>query len=251
MPLAVKQYWENPQTVSLRDENLRLLEQQMIARHLEPTESLLEMGCGDCINTLVYHQKARKTWAIDYSRQMLIKAKIRIGENHFDNLHLLNGDFSLVGALRRKFQTIISQRCLINLQGWEEQKEAISILSEKLKDHGILLMLETIREGLENLNQLRNKFGLPSIAQPWHNQNFNLNQLLHLLQKYFVIEEMRDFSFYFINTRVLGALLGLTPGTEQSIRMDAAVRMLAEKMDLMEIHGIGPQIFFKLRKKKA
>jgi hypothetical protein len=248
-PPAVKQHWEDPQTVSLRDENLRLLEQRTISIHLEPVESLLEMGCGDCINTRVYSGHAKTTWAIDYSTEMIKKARSRMERETLPRTHLINGDFFLLKALRKKFQTIVSQRCLINLSGWTEQQEAISTIAEKLDDRGMFLMLETTLDGLENLNRLRNRVGLPSIPQTWHNQNFDLQRLLDFLGRYFLIEAMTDFSFYFLITRVLNPLLGLPADHPQSKKLDEVARELAEKIGPLGIEGIGPQMFFKLRKR--
>lgn len=248
-PLAVKQHWEDPQTVSLRDENLRVLEQRTISIHLEPVESLLEMGCGDCINTLAYSCHAKTTWAIDYSLEMIRKARLRIQREALPLTHLINGDFFLLKALRKKFQTIVSQRCLVNLSGWTEQQEAISAIAEKLDDRGMFLMLETTLDGLENLNRLRQRVGLPSIPQPWHNRNFDLQRLRDFLERYFLIEAMTDFSFYFVITRVLNPLLGFSVDHPQSKKLDEVTRELAEKIGPLGIEGIGPQIFFKLRKK--
>ena len=248
-PLAVKEYWKDPQTISLRDENLRLLEQRLIEKHLEPTESLLEIGCGDCVNTLNYSRNSQSTLAMDYSWAMLKKAKVRLAQNGSGRIHLINGDFVFLRALKTKFHTIISQRCLINLSGWEKQKEALFIILEKLCEQGTFLMLETTLQGLQKLNHLRHKVGLPPIPRPWHNQNFDLPRLLDFLEGYFRVEEMRDFSLYFLNTRVLSPLLELAPGSPESNRMDTAARELAEVVGASAIQGIGPQIFLKLRKK--
>jgi ubiquinone/menaquinone biosynthesis C-methylase UbiE len=248
---AIKEYWEKPQTVSLRDENLRLLEQRMIETHLEPTESLLEIGCGDCVNTLNYSRSSQSTLAMDYSRAMLKKAKMRVIQDSSDRIHLLNGDLRSLRALKKKFHTIISQRCLINLSSWEEQREALLIVLDKLQDRGIFLLLETTHQGLETLNGLRQRAGFAPIPQPWHNQNFDLPQLLEFLKKNFQIEVMKDFSLYFMNTRVLSPLLGLVPGTPPAIKMDGAARILSEIGEISGIQGIGPQIFLKLRKKEC
>lgn len=247
--LAVKEYWKDPQTISLRDENLRLLEQRLIERHLGPTESLLEIGCGDCVNTLSYSRNSQSTLAMDYSWAMLKKAKVRLAQNGPGRIYLVNGDFAVLRALKTKFHTIISQRCLINLSGWEEQKEALFIILEKLCEQGTFLLVETTRQGLEKLNNLRHTVGLPPIPQPWHNQNFDLPRLLDFLEGYFRVEEMRDFSLYFLNTRVLSPLLGLTPGTSQSKKLDAVAREITEVVGASGLQGIGAQIFFKLRKK--
>ena len=100
--LAVKEYWKDPQTISLRDENLRLLEQRLIERHLEPTESLLEIGCGDCVNTLNYSRNSQSTVAMDYSWAMLKKAKMRLAQNGSGRIHLINGDFVFLRATRTR-----------------------------------------------------------------------------------------------------------------------------------------------------
>ena len=57
---VVKNHWENPNTVSLKDENLQLIERFAIVEQLEKIKvsNLADIGCGNCKGTIIFSKYA-------------------------------------------------------------------------------------------------------------------------------------------------------------------------------------------------
>lgn len=64
---------------------------------------------------------------------------------------------------------VLSQRCLINLKDWQEQRTALDRIYTLTKSGGFFLMLEAFESGLRNINVARAQLGFPSISPAWHN----------------------------------------------------------------------------------
>ena len=48
---VIEEYWENPNTVSLIDQNLRILETNAVLKHLSKNDVILDIGCGAAEST--------------------------------------------------------------------------------------------------------------------------------------------------------------------------------------------------------
>lgn len=241
--VAIKDHWENPETVSLKDVNLQELERRAILRALTSAgkiDSIADVGCGDAIDTVHWLPFARKVFGFDYAEAMLEKARKTCRDRiSFARLDLLKDNFFL------KYDTIITKRCLINLGSFENQKAAIRKICIALKLGGRFLMLECSLNGLNNLNAMRQRQGLPSIREPHHNVYFDLAELLAFLNKLFVVEETVNFSTYYFLTRVYNQVLDAKRYEE----FDVVARRFHESVDLFGSNMLGPQFLLILRKK--
>lgn len=246
--IEVHKHWEEPGQVSLQDENLRALETEAIVRWLTHTDCVLDLGCGDGINSLNYASKVKRLIGVDYSDGMIRRAKHRLADSNLDNIEFQNRSVEELDQITDAYDVVITQRCLINLSSIEEQSAAIAAIQRLVRPGGLYLMLECVQEGRVRLNQLRTSVGLEPLSMPWHNQFFDLEQLLPLINSYFTIEEIADFSLYFLITRLLNPLMGLDYSNSFSKQIDAVAMQLQSQLPLDQLSGIGPQRLFVLRK---
>jgi ubiquinone/menaquinone biosynthesis C-methylase UbiE len=202
----VKEHWEKKETVSLRDKNLKILEQNTIIDYIKRSKknTLMDIGCGDASDTVKFAQYVNKVYAYDYSKAMLSKSADII--EGIDNISLDELNI-LEDQINQKTDLVITKRLLINLGNFDNQKNAIRKIHNSIEEDGYYIMLETSIEGLKNLNELRVKVGLDIIPEPYHNTLFDLNILKEFLNQLFVIEDIKYFSTYYFLTRVYNPLL--------------------------------------------
>jgi ubiquinone/menaquinone biosynthesis C-methylase UbiE len=179
----IKEFWEQRATdfgksmhATLGETYLRKLEIRTMLRilkRLNPS-SILEIGSGNGYSTFIYAKKfpSVKIFATDYSEKMLNIAK----ENYArENIAYKKWDITQPNEFpfeKKKFDFIFSQRVIQNLPSWEMQKETINFLISLLGDKGILCLMECSEEGVNELNQWRERFFRKPIDGiiPWHNK---------------------------------------------------------------------------------
>lgn len=247
----IRDYWEREDTISLKDDNLRQLELSAICRWLAPEHRVVDVGCGDGINTLSYSLKVRSVMGIDYSGGMICRARRRASELGANNVEFHRLSVDRLTEMEGTFDAAISQRCLINLTTFEEQKKAIERIQALIVPGGLFLMLECFDEGRQNLNALRERMGLEPIPRPWHNLFFGEEELMPFLRERFELLEVEDFSLYFLITRVLNPVLGLSQQSPMSIRMDEGSRRLQQNLGLTSLSGFGAQRLLVLRSRAS
>lgn len=247
----IKAYWESPATVSLRDPNLRQLEIETVASLLSPEDCVLDIGCGDGQGTVAYARMVRSILGIDHSARMVSEAEQRRRDADAPNARFIRGDLFNLSALcdGEQFDRVITERCLINLPGWEEQQEAIRVLARVLKPNGAYLMCETTLEGAEKLNALRARVGLEGIPIPWHNKPFAEDRLFPFLEKRFHLRDRIDFGLYYFLSRVINPLLGTPDNPIYDVRIDEVARRISSLISMTELRGVGPITVLHLKKK--
>jgi ubiquinone/menaquinone biosynthesis C-methylase UbiE len=243
---AVRDYWERPDTISLRDESLRRLECEAIATRVPSGGTLLDVGCGDGVNTMTYAARAEQVTGVDYSCEMIRRARRRAEDEgvaiDFHHLSVLE-----LSALGRQFDTAVSQRCLINLATFEEQRSALRAIHSVLRPGGTYLMLECFDEGRQRLNDLRVKVGLEPIPMPWHNRFLDEAETLEEIRALFDVHSTADFSLYFMASRVVNAAAGFVPPHPDCERLNDAAARLQAAAGLEQLSGIGAQRLLVLK----
>ncbi len=240
----VKQHWEKEETVSLKDKNLQLLEREAITKFLATIKpnTLIDIGCGDCENTIYFSEFANTVFAFDYSDAMLKKAKRNIGEGSKIQI----GKLDIRDDIPEKADVIVTTRLLINLGNFENQKAAIEKIHEALNENGYYIMLECCKEGLFNLNSFRALLQMEPLLEPFHNIYFDIADLIKFLGTKFSVEKVENFSTYYFLTRVYNQLLE----PENFAKYDHISRVVSDsKVDLFGSNIIGPQFLIVLRKK--
>lgn len=245
---SIKEHWNKPDTVSLKDENLRLLENQAILRYIPLGKVVLDVGCGNGINTIEYAKLSQRVLGVDYSPQMIARAQKRLKRSGLNYLEFRLLPLHELDTLDSDFDVVITQRCLINLTSFDDQVAALKAIHRRLKPGGYYLMLECMAEGLDRLNQLRSRFKLAPIPPAWHNCQLQSPSLIDEIRNIFALEHQEDFSLYYLVTRVLNPLLGRDYMDPVSKEVDIAARKLEEGLNEKLVHGIGAQRLLVLKK---
>lgn len=209
----VKQFWDEKAVIDTTtgeitqpDIHQRSLEISRILPYLSHGDRLLDLGCGDGYSTRIFADRVKEVVGMDYSKEMILKAnklshgypKITFYEKDMRNLS--QSDAGL-------FDCVVTERSLINLASWAEQKKAISNISDVLVKGGTYIMCEGSADGRAELNKIRIRNGLSEMPPVWHNIDFQSDQTLQFISKYFEIIEHVSFGVYDLISRVVHPLL--------------------------------------------
>jgi 2-polyprenyl-3-methyl-5-hydroxy-6-metoxy-1,4-benzoquinol methylase len=256
---VVKEYWEHPATVSIIDKNLHQIEIDTVCRHLLPTDSLADIGCGDGQATISYASKVASCTGIERSQHLLGKAEKAARESGLSNIAIISGDILDTTVPAGAFDVIVTQRLLINLGSWQEQMQGILNVHRMLKAGGRYIMIENTNDAFLAMNDVRVALNMAPLPQHWHNRFFDYDELMGFLRGKFQLLRHYDFGLYYLLTRVYvpmfasfvgyGAKAVKDPIFEKS---DNAARMIFELLqDRVKITGcraFGPIQGFVLRR---
>lgn len=217
-------------------------------------ETILDVGCGNGFSTLEISKKYPEAMitGIDFSEEMIREAQKR---TVVPNVEFFDGDVlslsrnkNLIG---QKFDIVLSSRCLINLANWEEQKVAIMEMRKTLNPEGRMILVENVQDGLDNLNDLRGKFGLDPIQVRWHNKYLPQGEIMkfltairgHLLTSEYV-ENIGN--LYYVASRVIYAKLCKDQGIEPDY--NSPINKIASQLPTMgEFYACSPNFMFVLK----
>lgn len=242
---AIKNYWEDPNTVSIIDKNLHQLEIEFAASYLKPTDHMADIGCGNGDATIEYSKHVCSCIGLERSQHLISLAKEKCANLKFNNLSFASGDILDLDKFRDCFDSIVTQRTLINLSSWNDQKNAILNIHAALKPNGRYIMVENTQDSFQNLNDMRASVGLNPIKQHWHNLFLDFETVTDFLKTKFKILKSFNLSLYYFLTRVYTPMyadftgFGIHAKKDALFeRSDAAARLLAEKFgDLIEFKG--------------
>jgi ubiquinone/menaquinone biosynthesis C-methylase UbiE len=256
---AVRAYWEDPSTVSIIDKNLHQIEIDTVCRHLLPTDSMADIGCGDGEATVQYAAKVARCVGMERSEHLRAKAEKAAKERGAANLSIRSGDILDTSLPAACFDVILTQRVLINLASWEEQMQGILNVHRMLKPGGRYIMIENTSDAFLALNNVRVELGMAPIPQHWHNRFFDYHELIDFFRGKFQLLRHYDFGLYYLLTRVYVPMFASFVGWgTQAVKdpifekSDAAARRLFEQLrDRVHISGcraFGPIQAFVLRR---
>jgi hypothetical protein len=184
--------WSDKSVESMYDKTFLALETAAIKKHLHGV--VCDAGCGEGEGTAEYRKDFRVV-AFDSCRERLEMAEARCPGQEF---HLHN----VLSPFGRQFDSVVSQRLLINMESWEEQKEALLRLRDLTKIGGTLVLSEGSVEGVEELNKVREVFGLAPIPVPEHNVFFSDDMLeCYAVELGLSLKDREDFGSYYLLTR--------------------------------------------------
>jgi ubiquinone/menaquinone biosynthesis C-methylase UbiE len=246
-------FWDSRATLGAaagsNDIILKELEIENISNLLADCETILDAGCGNGITAISILKKYAnaKVYGFDYSKTMVQEAKsLGDEEGVSDRLKLEVGDLTCPPFSEKLFDAVYTERSLINLNGQDQQKIAISALVNKLKPNGRIVLCESFKDGLEEINSFRSSVGLDEIQQPWHNNYFRVKDLESLIPEDVEIEKIVNFSstYYFLS-RVVNAWLAKQNQEEPSY--DALINKLAFSMPNLELCSQAKIVVLKKR----
>lgn len=220
---AIQTYWNEQgkkYAADLRATNpdplAKELELSALRRVLNPARDTLEAGCGNGYNLFRLREYlCGRIAGFDYAEALIDAARaehIRTGSDARITFHMASilDDLGFLGV----FPQIFTDRCLINLPSLDLQIEALRRLAAILITGGLLVCIESTRQGQERLNDLREQAGLHRIPYHWHNLYLDEDTFLARLPQELRLVKVDDFSsLYFVISRVFNARL-TPPGQE-------------------------------------
>lgn len=160
------------QRATLGETYLRHVEVRAMLRELRRRRpcAALDVGCGNGYSTKTYAAALPGTRfvGIDFSGEMLRFAE----EDKPGNASFHHADVTDDATLPAgPFDVIFTQRCIQNLPDYDTQRGAIDNLRRRLAPEGVLILNECSKDGVAQLNGLRQRLGLKPIEgiEPWHN----------------------------------------------------------------------------------
>lgn len=258
----IRDWWEQPTTVSLVDNNLRKLETDFVCSYLGGDEIFADFGCGAGESTVHYAKKVHSCLALEESNLLREKASQLFLREGLNNITVVKGDVLNLSEYRNRFNTVLTQRVIINFMTWEEQKQVIRNIHSTLRPGGLYLAIENTFEGFEALNSVRRKVGLLNIKlHDWHNYFLHYDRFMEFLDGLFVVEKVHTFNLYYLLTRVFLNMFAQFEGYGSLVKKDKifdladmAARQLFEtmgedlKFNLLKGESFGPIQGFVLRK---
>lgn len=216
------------------------IEQRFLLDFIPARARILDIGCGNGSSLLqLAKDKKCKGVGFDFSEKMIEAATISVADASLqESIKLYHRCIPPIPTEWGLFEIAYSQRCLINLENVEAQKQAVLSVAEALEPGGAYIMMECFNEGSEETNLLRRRLGLQPMEAPWHNRFFNLAQVKSWSTLDFYIERVVHVSStYHFLSRIVYAKLAEDGGEE--LRYDSRINLLAAQLP-QQIGEFGP-----------
>lgn len=205
-------YWTNISEEESKhsDAFLNEIEISNLMNYLEEGQNILDIGCGaGRFDIFAARNLNVDITGVDYSENMLIIANRELSKESLKGrVRFMKGNATDLNNFDDEiFDIVISKRCLISLPGWDMKERALDEIHRVLRKKGIFLFMEATKDGLIALNELRRYFGLKEIETRWHNDYFNLKDILDYCDGKFKMRKTKNFSLYYIITRIINPAL--------------------------------------------
>lgn len=219
------------------DVTLKALEIQNISVFLKGCKNVLDAGCGNGFTAISILRNIPDiiVHGFDYSAAMIQEANKLGQEEGVQGRSLFEvGDLMSPPFQDNFYDVVYTERSLINLNGVDDQRKAVSALIGKVKRGGRLVLCESFKDGLDEINSFRVPIGLTAIEQPWHNHYLHMDELKALIPESVDIELISNFSstYYFLS-RVINAWLSKSEGVDPSY--DAPINKLAFSLPSLDV----------------
>jgi SAM-dependent methyltransferase len=231
----VKRFWDGRAETPVSDSEVthadvwqRQLEIETIRTLLGRGDRVLDVGCGSGYTTKRLAPHVAEIIGIDYSEAMIQRA---VGSGAEPAVFAVKDVLELGPADFGVFDVVVTERCLINLSGWAEQRRAIDNVASVLRPRGRFIFIEGGRQGRQNLNRVRTTAGLETMPTVWHNVDFDEAETLAYLERDFVLEQRPSFGVYDFVARVVHPLLVAPEPPVYDSRINEIAARLAHDVD--------------------
>ena len=179
-----------------------------VCRFIRDDSILLDAGCANGFSSIAIVKRRRGIiHGIDYSWEMICQARRALAiepSSLQDRVTFSLADVRVLPFPNGSFDTVLSKRCITNLNTREFQDAALTGFYQVLKKGGTLLLSEPTLEGLARLNQVRMLFRLPKLSPPWHNLYLDEGHFQDFIRDQFRLLRVVDFSStYYAGSRVI------------------------------------------------
>jgi ubiquinone/menaquinone biosynthesis C-methylase UbiE len=225
-----------------QDRIAKELEIRAISKYIQDGMTVLDVGCGDGETAAILAGRYNITIDGFDSSETMIKQAL----NRALDISFSVGDIIKSGLrhLDERYDLVYTERCLINLLSWKEQKQAINNIAKLLKPGGLYVMCENSQDGLDYINGLRAEVELPAIEPPAHNRYLRDEEIEASGIKWIwaeasmLLDASDDYSStYYYLSRVINAALATQRGEEPDY--DSPINRLA--LSLPPIPGMRGQ----------
>jgi SAM-dependent methyltransferase len=215
----IRQFWDRAATVSrdedglrpvARDPHLQQAVEEAVEPWLNPGASALDVGCGDGLSTLRFARRVKSIVGVDYIPRFVDKARAAASQQNAENARFLVGNALDLAPIRAELGGVdiaISIRCLINLNTWEKQCQAIHEVALSVRPGGLYILSEGWSNGLNGLNSLRLRARLEPISTVSYNLLLNRENFETAIAGHFRVENYVNIGFYLVMSRVLQPLI--------------------------------------------
>jgi len=197
---------------------------------------ILEAGCGNGTNCLELAKRFPEIsfHGFDFVPGMVTAARQRATDDSLESrVSFFEADvldLDSTPELAPQYGIVFTNRCLINLNTIDLQKEAVSLLAERVISGGYLLMIENSQQTYATQNQCRSALGLSQRTPAAFNTFFDEAKIRpHLAAAGLELEDVEDFSS--LHDLVLYALVPAINGGEVDYDhplVEAATRLSIE-----------------------
>ncbi len=192
-------------TSTMRDVTTRRAEIAELLGYLKTGDKALEVGCGNgSASVQIGQMKKLDMTCIDFSPDLIAIAQKQPTKGVKGKIAFKQQDI-LALEDRGKYSIVFTERCIINLLDWNDQKEALRRMALALKKGGRLVLLEAYKDGNQQLNKAREEVGLDPIPPAYHNLHLDKEQVVeYLAEKGLRLKDDNNFlSSYYFGSRVL------------------------------------------------
>lgn len=207
---------------------LKEFEQAFLLEHCPDNARVLDIGCGNGDSLIkMLTQCGGSGVGLDFAGDMLTLAADNAAAAGLDGCtefhqHAHPEPLPDLGL----FDVVFSQRCIINLLDWESQLATIRHAAAATRPGGILILLESTRDGQDSMNAMRADLGLEPIEAPWHNRFLRVDEVADCAGSDLTLEQFRHISStYIFLSRVIYARLAADTGEE--MKYDSAINKLS------------------------
>jgi SAM-dependent methyltransferase len=248
--------------ITSRDYNNRELEIHQIRNYVVGNR-VLDLGCGNGYTLLsLAAEKNGNYVGVDFS-QNLIDGAHSLLKNEFSSIErppkFVCGDAIsfLDGVDVGEFDTIITERLIVNLPSEKAQYDLIDEIVDRLASGGAYLMVEGSAIGFAALNRVRAAVGLATIPDRYPGNESSLKLDDRKLASHVQargdadIEDAGGMSFYSVASKVLHPLLVAPAEPTFKSRINDTARRVQEALahERIELGTIGAASFWVIRKR--
>lgn len=153
---------------------IREIEHYIIKEDKKSSEvKVVDLGCGNGFLLMKLRERfpSLQLYGLEFTPELHQIAQSR----EIPNCHIFEGDIRLHYDIFEQADICITERVLINLQSWKQQKSALAHIQQYLRPKGRLLMSESFLESWVIMNIARREVLLPELPQSKQNNYLSEN----------------------------------------------------------------------------